>query len=108
MTTDQIKLGETYDLSISGQDADGAAVDFPAGWSAACRVCEGRLNGDVVEDVTLTLAGGVFTGSIDTGSGDYSAGVYYYDVRFTDDAGNDFWSEPVRLMIGNRQTPPAS
>lgn len=105
MTTDAIKLGETYDLSIAAQDADGVAIELDGTWSVACRICTRRVGGPLFLDVALVIAGGVATGSIDTGDSPWLVGNYHFDVRFTDQDGNDYWSEPWLLQVQARNTP---
>jgi hypothetical protein len=105
ITTDEIVWGETYDISISAQDTGGNSITLDGTWSAACRITEDHVGGDIVLNPTMTIAAGVATTSIDTGNAEFLSGVYYYDIRLTDAAGHDYWTSPVRLILANRNTP---
>jgi hypothetical protein len=105
MTTDSIKLGETYDLSAAAQDADGNAIVLDGTWQVACRACARKVGGATVADIPMTIAAGVATGQIDTGDSPWTVGMFYFDIRFTDADGNDYWSEPWQLEIQPRNTP---
>lgn len=107
MASDIIKLGETYDLSITAKDSAGDAITMDANWSAACRITKDKIGGTTILEPTLTIAAGVATGSVDTNDGNFAAGVYYYDIRLTDGNDDDFWSEPIKLTIQPRNTPPS-
>jgi len=104
MQTDSIKWGETYDLAVQAKDADGNALDL-TGWQAAARVVSARIGGGTVAEPEMTIEGGTASCSIDTGAEGWAPGPYRYDVRFTDPDGNDYWSEPVKLILQNRDTP---
>ena len=105
MLTDTIIHGETYTLTCSASDADGAAVTLDGTWTAACRVCSGKVGGTTVVDVTMTIAAGVATGTLDTEAELEAGKKYYLDVRFTDAAANDYWSAPWVLKVSARNTP---
>ena len=105
MTTDEIKLGETYDISISAQDSDGAAITMDGTWLAACAFTSDHVGGTVMAEPTMTIAAGVATASIDTGAAIWSVGDYFYDIRLTDPDGNDYWTDPIKLEIQTRNTP---
>jgi len=104
MQTDTIKWGETYDLAVQAKDADGNALDL-TGWLAAVRFVSARVGGGAVAEPEMTIAGDTASCSIDTGAEGWAPGPYRYDVRFTDPDGNDYWSEPVKLILQNRDTP---
>lgn len=103
--TDSIVWGETYDLSVAAKDADGVDITLDGTWSAACRITKDRVGGEVILNPAMTIADGVATCAIDTGGAEFEAGNYFYDVRLTDSAGNDYWSAPVKLTLNNRNTP---
>lgn len=105
MTVDKIIWGETYDIEVALQDAEGDAIVMDGDWSAACRITKDRVGGEVFLNPAMNIADGVATCSLDTGDSGWAPGVYVYDVRVTDADGNDFWSEPVRLTLVNRNTP---
>ena len=105
MLTDRIYLGETYTISASGQDENGAAFAIPGTWEVKARIMADTYNGDVVADLTLAIANGVASVSMDTGNSPFAAGIYFYDIRITDADGNDFWSDMVKLVITTRITP---
>jgi hypothetical protein len=102
METDTIKWGETYDIQAACQDADGVAVPLTIDWQAACRITRERVGGAVVATPVMTISGGVATCQIDTGDTGWEPGVYIYDIRLTDPDGHDYWGEPVRLTLENR------
>ena len=108
MLADSIVHGETYAISVTALDPDGVAVTLEGGWSAACRVCSGSVGGPTVADVTMTIASGTATGSLDTAAALEHGKKYYLDVRFTDPAGNDYWSAPWVLRVKNHNTPHSS
>lgn len=104
-TTDEIIWGETYDISVSAQDTAGDPITLDGTWSAACRITEDRIGGDVIANPTMTIADGIATTTLDTGDEEWSHGIYYYDIRLTDSDGHDYWTSPVRLILANRNTP---
>ena len=106
MTTDKLTWGETYDISITPQDADGNPVEMDETWQAACRVCKGsRPGGQTFLEPTMTIADGVASCSLDTGDEGWSATAYTYDIRVTDPDGNDYWTETIQLVLEKRNTP---
>lgn len=105
METDTIKHGETYDLNITAEDADGVAITLDGTWEAACRVTKNKIGGVVIAEPALTFSLGAAVGSIDTRDAEWEPGTYFYDVRLTDPDGNDFWTEPVKLKVEARNTP---
>jgi len=105
MTTDTITWGENYDISATAADADGVAIVIDGTWSAALRVTKTSVGGPIIAEPTMTIAAGAATCAIDTGDAPWKPGVFYYDIRFTDPDGNDFWSEQVELTLTNRNTP---
>ena len=104
MTTDTIPYGETYSFSVSATDENGDAISLDGIYTAAVRIRRGGIDGPVIIDLALDLTDGA-SNSIDTGDDPWTAGTYYYDIRFTDGDGNDFWSPPVRLVLSPRVTP---
>ncbi|MGB1224825.1 MAG: hypothetical protein ACPHCN_11870 [Mycobacterium sp.] len=107
MLRDTINHGETYDLSISGEDENGDPVEFSDDIDVALRVCRLRTNGELLVDVPLQVVSGVVRADIDTGDAPWEDGVFVYDLRFTDDLGNDVWTEPVQLVLDERCSPPS-
>lgn len=105
MTTDSIKWGETYDLSVSAQDENGDAVTIDETWSAACRFVSSADTATTIFQGDMTIADNAASISIDTGEAPWKAGTFFYDVRFTDPDGNDYWTESIRLTLHTRQTP---
>jgi hypothetical protein len=105
MTTDTITWGENYDISLSAKDADDVAIVLDETWSAACRITKFRVGGQLLVSPTMTIAAGVATATIDTGDDEWGPGEYVYDIRLTDPTGNDFWTEPVKLVLENRNSP---
>lgn len=105
MIPDTIKHGETYDINIEAQDADGVAIVLDDTWQARLRVTREKIGGEVIADVTLAIAAGVATTSLDTGDAEWRAGVYFYDACLTDDEGHDYWTQPVKLTLEARNTP---
>jgi hypothetical protein len=105
MSEDRIKWGETYDVTITAEDADGVAVPLTDEWQAAMRVTRGRVGGEIVAEPAVSIADGAAVASIDTGDAGWVAGAYRYDFRLTDPDGNDFWTEAVSLTLENRNAP---
>ena len=103
MDRDTITHGETYNLPVTVVDTEGLPMTLAEGWSAACRICEGCVGGTLAMDVPITITDGIISGQFD--SSDLSVQNYFIDVRITDDAGNDYWSEPWVLIIRPRNTP---
>jgi hypothetical protein len=106
MQTDIITWGETYDLFIELKDVDGNPIAMNETYSVACRVST-SVGGEAIAEPVMTIADGVATGTIDTGDPAYAAGTYYYDIRITYPDNRDEWSDPVRLILEDRTTPPA-
>jgi hypothetical protein len=103
MTRDTISHGETYTLSANASDADGVAIALDETWLAACRICEDCVGGPLAVDVTMAIVDGAATGSID--SAILEVRNYFVDMRFTDEDGNDYWSDPWILIVRARNTP---
>ena len=103
MTTERIKRGETFSFSAEFEDATGDPVVIDDTWQVALRICKEGVGGETAADPTITIAGGTASGSFDTET--LEAGVYYYDIRVTDPDGNDDWSEPIKLVIEQTNTP---
>lgn len=104
MQTDSITWGETYDISVQVNDAEGAPIALDETYQAACRVTR-QVGGASILDPEVAIEGGLVTASIDTGDAPWRPGTYYYDIRITDPDGHDYWSEPVKLTLRNRNTP---
>lgn len=101
-TTDTIKQGETYNWSISAKDENGNPIVIPGTWTAVLRVTKAHIDGPTVITLNLNLTPGA-SNAVDTE--DWKPGIYFYDVRFTDNTGNDFWSDPVKLVVEARNAP---
>ena len=105
MTTDTIKHGETYDISVTAQDGNGDAVTIDGTWEAACRITADKVGGTVIAEPTMSIADNAASCTLDTGDAEWSPGTFFYDIRFTDPDGNDYWTDPVKLKILDRNTP---
>jgi hypothetical protein len=105
ITTNEIVWGESYKISVSAQNPNGDAISINGSWGAACRITKDYIGGDVILNATMTIADNVASTVLDTGNDEFSYGVYYYDVRLTDEGGHDYWTEPVRLILANRNSP---
>lgn len=106
-TTDTIIWGTPYDLSAVAQDDAGDPITMDGTWSAACRISKGRIGGEKLIDVSMSISEGAAVGSIETSGPEWAPGVYYYDIRLTDGDGTDYWTAPVKLVLTNRNTPPS-
>lgn len=102
--TDIIKWGETYDVSVTPQDANGDDIVMDGSWSAEMVVTT-KLGGPVFVEPPIAIVGGKAEVSIDTGDEPWAPGRYIYDVRLTDPDGHDQWTEPIVLILENRNTP---
>lgn len=100
--TDRIAWGESYDLSVEGRDTDGEVVVLDGTWSAAYRFCADEIDGPEVLAGAMGIAGGRAVVDVDTGDPPFEPGIFWWDVRLTDAAGNDYWSQPVRLILEKR------
>ena len=105
MTKDTIKLGETYGISATAKDKDGAALVMDGTWAAACRIIAKAGGATIMDEVAMTIADGAASLKIDTGDSPWVAGVYLYDVRLTDPDGNDSWTDEVQLTLKTTITP---
>lgn len=105
MITDRIKYGETYGIRVTAQDADGAVVAIDETWQARIRIVAGKLDGEPIFTESLTIADNAASVSFDTGDTPWDVGTYYYDIRFTDPAGNDTWTDTIQLILQHRITP---
>lgn len=105
MDTDTIYWGEAYDISASGQDAQGAATPVVSGH---VRITKDKIGGKQVFSSEMTIAAGVATITIDTRGDAWGPGVYYYDCRLTDTDGYDQWTDPVQLVLENRNALPSA
>lgn len=97
--------GVVINLTATVKTSAGVAVPMDSNWSAACRVTKDRIGGTVIANPVMTISGATATGTIDTSESIWEPGVYYYDFRITDNAGRKFWSNPVRLLLKNRNAP---
>lgn len=97
--------GVKITLTANAKTADGTPVEMTSDWSAACRVTKGEIGGEVVANPTMTISGTKALGVIDTSEAGWEPGLYYYDFRITDDLGTDSWSNPVSLLLKNRNSP---
>jgi hypothetical protein len=105
MITDIIVHGESYDISVEIQDSEGVPVVMDENWLAACRFTAHKVGGDITTEPTMVIDDGVATTTIDTGDPEWEAITYFYDIRVTDELGDDYWTEPVRLTLTKRNTP---
>ena len=107
MQNDSIKWGETYDIEASAQDADENPIFLDDTWQAAMRITRSTVGGTILinPDPVMTITGGKAVCTLDTGDAPWRAGTYVYDIRITDPDGNDQWSEPVNLILENRNAP---
>ncbi len=105
MTTDTIKHGETYSITVQPKDSAGDDLVMDGTWAAACRVTRVRLGGATLVDPVVTISGGSATFSVDTGDAEWEPGTYVWDVRVTDPAGDDFWTEERGLVLETRNAP---
>ena len=104
MNTDTIVYGETYDINLTAQDSEGQDIVLDSDWSAAIRFTDcPNWTTTLLED-SMVISDGVATSTYDTGEDPWKAGILYYDIRLTDVDGNDYWTEPVKLIIKNRIT----
>jgi len=105
MTIDTIKWGETYDLAVQAKDTEGNVLSL-AGYQAAARFVSARVDGGTVAEPAMIIGeDDTARCSVDTGAEGWAPGPYRYDVRFTDPDGNDYWSDAVKLVLQNRDTP---
>jgi len=65
----------------------------------------GVIGGTIIATPVMVISSGTASVTLDTGDSQWAPGVYYYDVRLTDPDGNDYWTEPVRLTLLERNTP---
>ena len=105
MQSDSIIHGETYDIAVQIQDANGAPITIDGTWQAACRITRQAVGGPTITEPTMTIVDGAAKCTLDTGDSQWSPTTYYYDIRLTDPDGNDYWTEPVRLTLQKRNTP---
>lgn len=107
--TDTIKLGETYKLVTEALDDNDQPIVMDNSWKAAFRFTRRALGGREVAKGDMTIVDGSATASVATTGEVWKVGLYVYDVRLTDPEGNHFWSNPIQLMVEDRntETPPA-
>lgn len=111
METDSITWGALYTFQASGSSALDGSVPFlfDETWSAAARVCTEQVGGPTFADYPLTLTPeGGFSATVDTSEAPWTEGEYYYDIRITDASGVDYWSQPIKLILTPRCTPPSA
>lgn len=108
MITDEITWGESYDIAAQAGDAAGEPITMDGTWSAALRITRQLLGGETVVDLPMPIVDGAAQISLDTGEEGWAPGTYIYDTRLTDPDGYDYWSEPVKLVLRNRNTPPSA
>lgn len=106
MTTDTITIGSTYLVTATILDPDGVVIPITSGWQAACTVCAVKIGGLVAATIPMVIANGSVSGKLDTDS-TLVTGRYYYDVRVTDPAGVDYWTDAICLNLITHSTPPA-
>ena len=105
MITDRIKHGETYGIRVTAQDAEGVPVAIDGTWQAVIRIAAGKLDGEPILTQSMTIADNAASISFDTGDSPWDVGTYYYDIRFTDPAGHDTWTDTIQLILQHRITP---
>jgi len=105
MQTDTIVHGETYGISIQIQGANEEDTPIDNTWQVACRITSQTIGGTIVAEPIMVIQDGVASCSIDTGDAPWVPTTYYYDIRITDPDGNDYWTEPVQLILRRRNTP---
>lgn len=105
MAEDTIVHGETYGISVSIQDVDGDPLTLDGTWSAACRVTRNKVGSASIVEPVMVIADNAATTELDTGDEPWMPGVYYYDIRLTDPDGHDYWTEPVKLTLSDRNAP---
>tara|TARA_R110000796_G_scaffold173868_1_gene290842 strand:- start:28680 stop:29003 length:324 start_codon:yes stop_codon:yes gene_type:complete len=107
MTEDTAIHGETYDLEIALLDELGDPLAIDNTWLVASRFSRSAIGEPSVIDPTFTIAAGVATASIETDAAFDAGSIYFYDVRLTDPSGFDYWTDPVKLTVNDRNTPTA-
>lgn len=107
MTTTEIYWGETLIISGDPTTPGGSPIVLDETWSADCVITKNRIGGEVVARPVMAIMDGVPTTTIDTGDQVWTHGVYYFDIRVTDPAGNDHWSDPGRIVMKNRNARPS-
>jgi hypothetical protein len=95
VTEEMIKRtrGDTYPISVTLKDSSGVAIDITGGTFALTVNSEENptdtANQLFTEAGTITNAvGGVVEFAVSLSNSDQTPGVYYYDVQYTDSAGN--------------------
>jgi hypothetical protein len=102
------KYGKKFTISAIGQ-LQSVDVDM-SNFSAYYKITKGKLNGQVLAEGPMDYVADTnrFEKEIDTSGANWEVGIYYYDIRITDDNDNDYWSEPVKLTLQDRNSPPNS
>lgn len=106
MTTDSIFHGETYAITVSFLDADDAPVTIDSAWTVVVGVSRNQSGPPLLPLLTMPISDGAASIAIDTGA--WEPGTYFYQCRATDPDGNDYWSEPVRLVLRPRIPGPSA
>ena len=105
---DTITWGQSYDLNVAAQDTGGNPVTMTGAWSAYYRVTKDKIGGAIVAEGAMTIAAGTASATIDTAATGWAPGDYFYDCRVTDPDGYDDWTQPVKLTLEPRNSPPSS
>lgn len=99
MIKDTIKCGETYVIPAEARDGEGNTLVMDNTWSAACRIISKKTKAIVLDQVSMPIANGKASISLDTGNAPWAPGIYLYDIRITDPDGNDSWSEQIQVTM---------
>lgn len=103
MATTTIKQGEPYDISVQAKDGAGDPIVLDGDWTAAIRFVIDRIGCAEKEAAPMVIAAGLATYSVDTET--WATGRYVWDVRLTNVVDTeDFWTDPVTLIIEPRIT----
>jgi hypothetical protein len=102
--TTEIFWGETIEIAGAPKTAEGVPMVLDASWSASCAITKTRIGGEVIASPPIEIISGVPQGTIDTGDKPWEPGVYYYDICVTGPDGRDYWSEPGRIILRNRNS----
>lgn len=104
---DEMVLGHTAKRTIRATDGTDPVV-MDENWLAAATVTKDKVGGTVVVNLEGSIADGAAVFEFDTSAAGWSEGIFFYDIRLTDDGGEDYWSQIVRLDVTARNTPPSS
>lgn len=101
---DSVVYGEDYNITASPRDGNGDIIILDGSWDVDIRFS--LLSNGVGEvfssDMPIVDGEGFIT--IDTGDSPWYPGIFWYDIRFTNPNGSDFWSCKTKLTIKSRIT----